>query len=176
MTTRAAGLGQLFFWILPRSCPGSSRRAARGQSWSARSRAAARTNELDAGKRRKIVKGEEGAGCDWIVRGRVLVPGAGVRSGLTSTHPAPRQGAAAMTICPGPGCSVMRSSAALAPAHAARTSSPGAWRPSRLHGRRGGVLASAACKSLSRYQARVSSLRAIAMVAIFFPRRFAMLE
>jgi hypothetical protein len=38
------------------------------------------------------------------------------------------------------------------------------------------VLASAACVSESRCQARVSSLRAIAMVAIFFPRRFAMLE
>jgi hypothetical protein len=75
----------------------------------------------------------------------VLVPGAGWRSGLASTHPAPRQGAAAMTMSPGPGCSVMRSSAALAPAHAARASSPGAQRPSRSHGRRGGVLASAGC-------------------------------
>jgi hypothetical protein len=44
------------------------------------------------------------------------------------------------------------------------------------HGRRGGVLASAAGISASRCQARVSSLRAIAMVAIFFPRRLAMLE
>jgi len=32
-----------------------------GSSWSARSRAAARTNELDAGKRRKIIKCEEGS-------------------------------------------------------------------------------------------------------------------
>src|SRR5205807_6349832 len=31
-----------------------------GSSWSARSRAAARTNELDAGERRKIIEGEEG--------------------------------------------------------------------------------------------------------------------
>ena len=37
-----------------------------------------------------------------------------------------------------------------------------------------GVLASAACIWLSRCQARVSSLRAIAMVAIFFPRLAAM--
>jgi hypothetical protein len=36
------------------------------------------------------------------------------------------------------------------------------------------VLASAGSIWLSRCQARVSSLRAIAMVAIFFPRRFAM--
>ena len=35
-----------------------------GSGWSARSRAAARTNELDAGKRRKILEGEEGAGHD----------------------------------------------------------------------------------------------------------------
>jgi len=56
--------------------PGSSRRAARSQSWSARSRAAARTNELDAGKRRKILKGGEGLVAGWIVRVRVLVPGA----------------------------------------------------------------------------------------------------
>jgi hypothetical protein len=46
-------------------------------------------------------------------------------------------------------------------------------RPSRRHGRRSGVLASA-CIWSSRCQARVSSLRAIAMVATFFPRRFAM--
>ena len=71
--------------------PVSSRRAAGGSSWSARSRAAARTNELDAGKRRKIIEGEEGFGRGWIIRGRVRVPGAGWRSGLTSTHPAPRQ-------------------------------------------------------------------------------------
>ena len=51
---------------------------------------------------------------------------------------------------------------------------PGAWRPSCLHGRGGGVPASAGCISDSRCQARVSSLRATAMVAIFFPRRFAM--
>ena len=54
------------------------------------------------------------------------------------------------------------------------TSAPGAWRPSRLHGRRSGAFVSVACISLSRCQARVSSLRATAMVAIFFPRRFAM--
>ena len=59
VTTRAAGLGCLFFWILPRSCPGLL--AARpGSGWSARSRAAARTNELDAGKRPKITGSGEG--------------------------------------------------------------------------------------------------------------------
>jgi hypothetical protein len=89
VTTRAAGLGQLFFWILPRSCPGSSRRAARGQSWSARSRAAARTNELDAGKRRKIVKGGEGAGCDWIVRVACWFPA--LAGGVVSQAPIRRR-------------------------------------------------------------------------------------
>jgi hypothetical protein len=36
------------------------------------------------------------------------------------------------------------------------------------------VLVLVACISASRCHARVSSLRAIAMVAIFFPRRLAM--
>ena len=43
----------------------------------------------------------------------------------------------------------------------------------RLHGRRGGSFVLVACMSASRCQARVSSLREIAMVAIFFPRRWA---
>ena len=48
-----------------------------GSGWSARSRAAARTNELDAGKRRKIIEGEEGASCGiGLCEGRVRVPGA----------------------------------------------------------------------------------------------------
>lgn len=37
-----------------------------------------------------------------------------------------------------------------------------------------GVLVSVACMLASRWQARVSSLREIAMVAIFLPRRLAM--
>ena len=96
-----------------------------------------------------------------------MFPVRGWRSGLTSTHPAPRQRAGGCHdhVSGGPGCSVRRSSAALAPAHAAGASVPGVWRPSRLHGRRGGVLASAGCIWSSRCQARVSSLRAIAMVA-----------
>ena len=53
---------------------------------------------------------------------------------------------------------------------------PGLGDPSRLHGRGGAFESAAACRSLSRCQARVSSLREIAIVAIFFPRRFAMLE
>ena len=61
----------------------------RGSSWSARSRAAAWTNELDAGERRKIIEGGEGGwlrlGCQWSR----AVPVQAGRSGLTSTHPAP---------------------------------------------------------------------------------------
>jgi hypothetical protein len=38
------------------------------------------------------------------------------------------------------------------------------------------VVVSVACMPASRWQARVSSLREIAMVAIFFPRRLAMSE
>src|SRR5690348_18383765 len=43
--------------------PGSSCRAAPGSGWSARSRAAARTNELDAGKRREILEEIGRASC-----------------------------------------------------------------------------------------------------------------
>ena len=102
-------------------------------------------------------------------------PARGWRSGLTSTHPAPRQ-------CAG-GCHDHMSGTGLlshviergaGAAHAARASSPGAWRPSRSHGRRGGCSAWRPACSASRCQARVSSLREIAMVAIFFPRRLAM--
>jgi len=49
---RRAGLTVLL--DLPRRCPVPSRRAE-GSSWSARSRAAARTNEREAGERRRIM-------------------------------------------------------------------------------------------------------------------------
>ena len=80
-----------------------------GSSWSARSRAAARTNELDAGKRRKIIEGEEGGwlrlDCQGSRAGSRCVAG-----GVVSQAPIRRRAgvrAAAMTMCPGPGCSVM---------------------------------------------------------------------
>jgi hypothetical protein len=156
--------------------PGSSCRAAGGSGWSARSRAAARTNELDAGKRRKIIGGGEGFVCGLAYAGS-RAGSRCVAGGVVSQAPIRRRAsvrAAAMTMCPGPGCSVRRPGAALAPAHAAGASAPGAWRPSRLHGRRGGSFVLVACMSASRCQARVSSLRAIAMVAILVPRRWAM--
>src|SRR4029077_18768901 len=77
----------------------------RGSSWSARSRAAARTNELDAGKRREIIEGGGGSFAVWLMRVRVLFPGA-LASGVVSQAPIRRRAsvrAAAMTMCPGTG-------------------------------------------------------------------------
>ena len=83
--------------------------------------------------------------------------------------------AAAMTMCPGPGLLSHVIERGAGAGSCRMASSPGAWRPSRLHGRRSGVLASPGSISASRCQARVRSLREIAMVAIFLPRRLAML-
>ena len=74
--------------------------------WSARSRAAVRTNELDADERRPIMEGEEGPfmlGCE----GLVSVPGMWWAE-WSHKHPfgSPPEVAGAMTMCPGPGCSV----------------------------------------------------------------------
>src|SRR5258706_1237214 len=81
----------------------------------------------------------------------------------------------------GPGCSV-RSSSAAWPAHAETRAHPGLGDPSRLvtaPGLEPGVEVMAAglaarSASVSRCQARARSLRAIAVVAIFLPRRRAM--
>jgi hypothetical protein len=76
-------------------------------SWSARSRVAARTNELDADERRTIMDSEEGFLSCWLMRGPCLSrawPG-----GVVSQAPIRRRAgmlADAMTMCPGPGCSV----------------------------------------------------------------------
>src|SRR5260370_3012400 len=60
----------------------------RGQEsgWSARSRAAARTNELDAGWRRKIIEGEEGGWLRLDCRGSRVGPGVW-RAGGALQHP-----------------------------------------------------------------------------------------
>ena len=74
-----------------------------GSSWSARSRAAARTNELDAGERRTIIDSEEEA-LRAGLSGVVVVPG--VAGGVVSQAPIRRPAgvrAGAMTICPGTG-------------------------------------------------------------------------
>ena len=129
-----------------------------GSSWSARSRAAARTNELDADERRTIMDSEEGslrAGL-W---GVVVVPG--VAGGVVSQAPIRRPAgvqAGAMTMCPGTGLLSQMMSAAWRPAHAARRACPGLsdlpglrvrprwcrrrWLPAR---RAGGRRESAAC-------------------------------
>src|SRR5262245_63409636 len=68
----------------------------RGSSWSPRSRAAARRNELDAGERRPMIASEEsllGCGLPWTGGAGFRGVGARVRrSGLTSTHSAARPG------------------------------------------------------------------------------------
>ena len=136
--------------------------AAREESsWSARSRAAARTNELDAGKRREIIEGEKGAGCGLAYAGVVCVfPACGWRSGLTSTHPAPRRRSGGChDHVSGTGLlSHMIERGAGRRAHAEGRAHPGLGDPpvSRPPRRRA---ASAACISDSRCQARVSSLR-----------------
>jgi len=86
---RAAGLGLTVLLDPSSQLPGVFSPRGQGSSWSARSRAAARTNELDAGKRREILKSEEGpvaVGLSGVV---CWFPVRGWRSGLASTHPAP---------------------------------------------------------------------------------------
>jgi hypothetical protein len=87
--------------------PGPSRRAARGPAGApAAAQRRGRTSLTPASGGRPSGRGR--AGCGLAYTGVVCVFLArGWRSGLASTHPAPRQCAAAMTICPGPGCSVM---------------------------------------------------------------------
>src|SRR5213076_3580014 len=61
------------FWDLLRSCLVHVAVPV-GSSWSARSRAAARTNELDAAQRRRIIaSGEDRCPC-WFLRVVVLFP------------------------------------------------------------------------------------------------------
>ena len=57
------------------------------------------------GERRRIIGSEEESFPVWLYEGRVQSPACGRRSGLASTHPAPRQvsQAGAMTMCPGTG-------------------------------------------------------------------------
>ena len=75
-----------------------------GSCWSARSRGAARTNELDAGERRLIIGSEEGSfRAGW--RGLLVFPGAW-RAEWSRKHPSGAcvsVQAAAMTMCPGTG-------------------------------------------------------------------------
>ena len=77
-------------------------------SWSARSRAAARTNELDAGKRRPMIGSEEEPSGIWGCRGRagwVGFPGDVLAGGVVSHAPIRRlpRWRAAMTMTSGTG-------------------------------------------------------------------------
>ena len=167
----------------PRRCRVSCRRAVWGQAGApaavAPVRARARTNELDAGERRPMIGDEERPASRLWLPGRGLLgwvsgvvrPG-GV--GLTATHSAARAGGGHDHVIRGPGCSVSSPGAA-GPAQDDRLARPGqAALPvlsrCRLWGVAGGGAAGCSA-SVSRCQARVSSLRATAVVAIFFPRR-----
>ena len=90
MTRRAAGPG-LTVLLDPSSQLPVLPPRGQGSSWSARSRAAARTNELDAGKRRKILERRGRARLRLAYRVALVFPERGGRSGLASTHPPPRQ-------------------------------------------------------------------------------------
>ncbi len=122
---RRAGLTVLL--DLPRSCPGL--RAARPGGQAGAPAAAQRRG-------RTSLRPASGGRSSRARKGRLRLEYQGSRAcsrcwadGVVSQAPIRRRAsvrAAAMTMCPGPGCSVMRSSAALAPAHAAGASLPGA--------------------------------------------------
>jgi hypothetical protein len=173
----------------PRSCRGSCRRVVRGPAGApaavAPARARARTNELVAGERRPMIGGEEEP-AGYGVRGLGWVagsPSCAWSSEWSHMHPfgTCRSGGRHDRDIRGPGCSVTSSSAA-GPAHAETRAHPGLGDPSRLvtapHLEPGAdvvvVGLAARSASVSRCQARASSLRAIAVVAIFLPRRRAM--
>jgi len=74
-------------------------------SWSARSRVAARTNELGADERRRIIGSEEGSLLCWWWGGRWCFPARGWAE-WSHKHPfgvSPGVLAGAMTMCPGTG-------------------------------------------------------------------------
>jgi len=132
-----------------------------------------------------IEGGESLPGCGLLWARGLLgcwLPGVGARvrrSGLTSTHSASCGGRGHDHVIRGPGCSVSSASAGQGPAQDVRRAHPGPCDPLRgCH--RAAVWGAAGCgaiscpASASRCQARVASLRAMAVVAIFFPRRCAM--
>ena len=114
-----AGRGWGGTWCcgFPRGCPVVPV-VRSGSSWSARSRVAARTNELDAGKRRKILESEEG----WLAWGVVSRCVAG---GVVSQAPIRRRATARLLS------QVIERGVAVSCDFA---SSPGAGDPSRLVG------------------------------------------
>jgi hypothetical protein len=173
---RAGGTVLLAF---PRRCRVSCRRAAVGQAGApaavAPLRARARTNELDAGKRGPRIGGEERSACGCGLPGVVRVR----RSG-SHIHP--------FGARPGRGHDrAIRGRAAQSVRRARQGRlrmffelARGLATPPACHLRCfSGAGTAAGCgtapsASVSRCQARVSSLRATAVVAIFLPRRRAM--
>jgi hypothetical protein len=176
-----SGLAGTVLVAFPRRCRVSCRRAAVGQAGApaagAPIRARARTNELEAGKRRPAIGNEEGPGaCRGGLPGDAQAGGVG----LTSTHSAPARAAGRHDrAIRGPGCSVSSSSAA-GPAQGILRARPGPGDPPACHlrcfsgGRAVAGCGAARSASVSRCQVRVRSLRATAVVAIFWPRRAAM--
>jgi hypothetical protein len=171
----------------PRSCRFRAAARAVGQAGApaaaAPVRARARTNELDAGKRWPMIGGV-GEPAELWLPGRGSLGGSRVRSGGVVSHPPIRPLARWRghdRAIRGPGCSVSSPSAGRGPAQANLRARP---EPGDLllvcHRVPSGAVGAAAgggiaCPaSVSRCQARVSSLRATAVVAIFFPRRLAM--
>jgi len=170
----------------PRRCRVTCCRAVRGPAGAPGAAQRRGTNELDAGKRRPMI-GERGRACWLLVSGGF---GAGWLASRyarlaewSHMHPfgTRRGGGCHDRDIRGPGCSV-RSSSAAWPAHAKTRAHPGLGDPSRLvtapclepgaEVMAAGLAARSA--SVSRCQARARSLRAIAVVAIFLPRRRAM--
>jgi len=170
----------------PRRCRVSCRRAAVGQAGApaavAPVRAWARTNELDAGERRPMIGGEEQPASRLWLPGRGCWGGSPELCGLAEWVSQP-------PIRPPAWAGAMTMSSGARAAQSVRRARRGrlrmiyelarAGRPFRArHGAAVGGVAgcgAAGCSaSVSRCQARVSSLRATAVVAIFFPRRLAM--
>ena len=107
VTTRAAGLGLTVLLGPSSQVPGSSRRAAGGQAGApAAAQRRGRTSLMPPSGGRSSEAGK-GRFAVWLVRGRVRVPGAWLAE-WSRKHPSGAAGvrAAAMTMCPGPGCSV----------------------------------------------------------------------
>ncbi len=146
-----------------------------GSSWSARSRAAARTNELEAGKRRRIIGSGEGVltgagfeglcGCSraWLAEWSRKHPSGVGPCELGRRHDHVFGDRAAQS-----------DDRARPVAGSCRESELARGWVTLLVGGFAVLQAWAAWAPASRWQARVSSLRAIAMVVIFFPRRWAM--
>ena len=98
-----------------------------GSSWSARSREAARTDELEAGQRRRIIGSEEDRVFVLVLEGRGASPA--WLAEWSRKHPsgAACVRAAAMTMCPGTGLLSQMIERGRWPAHAEGASLPGAW-------------------------------------------------